>query len=177
MKVLSSTKYICAVSVVFLVATILVFSYEIVRIRNLAIETGIQEASLAQETKDLDSFVALSSTLSGLEEDNQKIESMFVRKDTMISFLEKVESLSSTTGARVKTDTLSNIEIKKSPFLAVDLSVQGSFSSVFHTLRLLEEMPYESEVKSLGLFSAGTTKGNPTPQWSAQVTMIVAILP
>ena len=167
------TKIICFIVCVLFVAVVSAVSYEYILIEKMEDETVSLQGELKSEKQSLESFTALSKTASNIKADSEKANSFFIKRDEVVTFLDRVEEVASSTGASV---SVKSVDEKKSQanqsLLAVSVQIDGSYSQVFYTLRMLEELPFQTEVRNVKLSNVSASGQKKITAWSAEVGLV-----
>lgn len=103
--------------------------------------------------------------LRDVEEDHRRVARAFLGRDDIVALLSQIEGLAQKTGASVEVTSVSDVPADEKnteafPYGSIRLSVSadGSWSSVFQTLALLEHTPYAF------WFDQVTLEGGEAPQ-------------
>lgn len=116
------------------------------------------EQTTEQEKQFLASVVATHTS----------IDSYFVTQDTIVSFIEELETLG--THAHVKADI---VRLDPGPGgrgpLTLELSLSGTYTDIAYYIALLEASPRMVSVDTLALIRGGGTKGSSANLWTAQL--------
>jgi Tfp pilus assembly protein PilO len=88
----------------------------------------------------------LKDVIAKLESQKQKIDSVFLNKDTLINFIELLESMSKASGVSLNKNSSS---ADKNPIF--DLSAEGNYNQVQNFLVLLENMPYKISLDDVSM--------------------------
>ena len=152
MKFTGTTTRFVIVAAVLLAAVAGVFFFMLVSIeRQMQKLTELQESvALAQDREQ--KLSALKATVRAVESDRMQLDSFFLQENDLVSFLETIEGLSSTTRSRIEVVSVEkgklplpvDGKVENQPiFSTIRLSIatDGSWESVFHTLSLLESLP------------------------------------
>jgi hypothetical protein len=91
--------------------------------------------------KKSDNNKILKNLISGIANERQKIDSVFLSQENIIKLVRELEANADRAGAEID---LGNINIsedgKKNP--RIHFSLKGKFNQIFHYVVLLENMPY-----------------------------------
>lgn len=91
--------------------------------------------------KKLENSNSLKVLMNEIVDEKQKIDSAFLDKESIINFIENLESISGKTGASIKIGNI-NIDNQEEKGLSLQFNLTGNFNQLFHYLILLEELPY-----------------------------------
>lgn len=90
--------------------------------------------------KKLENSNSLKTLMNEIIEEKQKIDSVFLDKESIINFIENLESIAGKTGASIKIGNINDNQEKKG--LSLQFNLTGNFNQLFHYLILLEKLPY-----------------------------------
>ena len=97
------------------------------------------------------------------------IDSYFITPNTIVSFVEEVETLGKQAHVKADITRLDSGKDGKGPLL-LELSVVGDYADVVYYLALLEASPRMVSVDRLALIRGGSTaKGTSADTWTAQI--------
>lgn len=159
MNSLKKTKniaiWLLVLNLVF-VGTYWIFSRKIAENNNqllsLAEELNIQ-LNREKQLKSLKSIVAET------EEDRKRLNSFFVSKEGIVSFISQIESIADLSGGSIEIDSVGvgPFEEEGAPkseileILSMNITSLGSWSDNFYFLNLLETMPFKVSIKRFSL--------------------------
>ena len=122
-------------------------------ISNSASELNIQVAKEKQ-------LKLSKNIIDDTEADRNKLDTFFVSRDDIVSFIQEIESLASSAGISIEINSvevndyvLAGRVSEVIEVLNLTLSTNGSWSGNFYFLNLLETMPYKIDVSRLNLQS------------------------
>ena len=90
--------------------------------------------------KKLENSNSLKALMNEIIEEKQKIDSAFLDKESIVNFIEDLESIAGKTGASIKIGNINDNQEKKG--LSFQFNLTGNFNQLFHYLILLEKLPY-----------------------------------
>jgi Tfp pilus assembly protein PilO len=90
--------------------------------------------------KKLENSNSLKTLMNEIIEEKQKIDSVFLDKESIVNFIENLESIAGKTGASIKIGNINDNQEKKG--LSLQFNLTGNFNQLFHYLILLEKLPY-----------------------------------
>lgn len=123
---------------------------------------------IAEQTHKDEYIRVLKNNIQNTEKERTRVESLFVSEDSIVSFIEKVESLGNISSATVVFRSVS-VEGEKNDRLKLDLSITGSFSEVFHFVILAEHLPFQASFDRMNILKLPKeTKGD---KWEALATL------
>ena len=141
--------------------------------------TSEKESRIALLKDKEEEIVTQKKLIDESKEMRSALEKYFVSEEDLVSFLEPFELLGPTTGTDM---TLSSVDVVTPqgdtttgmPALAISISAEGTFSSVYHLLALLEDLPYEVQIGqvSLSRIALSQTVGG-MPLWNLQTSLII----
>lgn len=151
MHISRNTKQALILTIILTIVAIVfyVWIFNNIKNTNKAISTISNEMNLA--TKKEMTLRSTKSLVKDTEANRAKIENYFVADDTIVNFIETVESMSDYTGAEVKvlSVNVSDNQIMKndvSEVLRLNLETKGTWNKVFHFLSLMEKMPFSIDI-------------------------------
>lgn len=117
----------------------------------------------------------MKSTARETETDRTKLSTYFIKEESIVDFLEIIESFEEYTGAKVRVRTIG----KNDPGvydtleqLRLNLTVDGSWDEVYHFLVLIEALPYRVVVESIQL-TASARQEDSNSKWQGVTTLTV----
>jgi len=128
------------------------------------VRADLSAAMSAEQTTDQE-----QQFLASVAGTHTSIDSYFITRDTIVSFIEELETLG--THAHVKADI-----VRLDPGsggmgpLVLELNLSGAYSDVVYYLALLEASPRMVSVDTLALIRGGNTKGSSVDVWTAQLS-------
>ncbi len=137
----------------------LVFSVKVPEARSLASDISTAK-SLEKSTSEI-----LQIT-ENTKDSRAKLASFFVSKESIVSFIEELESLAKQANVVLTMDT--PLEEKEAPLsrqasLRLNVKVNGQFSDVMYFVRLIENLPYKIFVDRVVLTSLSISTMVPLP--------------
>ncbi len=112
------------------------------------------EAARREEIKSLDNL------MKNIEGEKVLIDGHFAQSSNPVPFLDTLENLASSVGAK---NTVSAISVTKdSGSLVVEMNASGNFESFYKFMTLLETSPYGLEFMSVNM-----NKGDTSGEWTA----------
>lgn len=162
----SRTKFLAVVSLsIFLVSVIGCASFFFI--------VSKKEASYVERNEErvqnkfyMESVRTLMGSLEETADERVYLVSRIPTEDSVVNLITLIESLGKEQGVALTIDAL-NIKPVNATFetLFVNLTVKGSHESVLHTLKLLENIPYQSRVNKVQMTRIGENVDNDL--WSA----------
>jgi hypothetical protein len=110
--------------------------------------------------------------LSTLADDEARLQQYTIDKNTIVPFLETLQSAGKPYGASVSVLSVADEKTGTHGRVSLSLSIAGSFDAVMRTLGTIEYAPYDGIVKSATLSTAAT---GTTPVWNASVVYSVSV--
>jgi hypothetical protein len=170
----SHTKQILIVAATILAGTLVVFVFllnqvdkqgnKLAEYTTALSEKNAQEAAFIRVSRLVDETEAERATLSG---------AFFADESDSVSFLGEIETFASAIGLTLKTDGLDKITLPDSKQEAITMTFvySGSHDEVMNFTRLLETIPYHSQVESLRI------NRDVSGSWEGNLTLIITIKP
>lgn len=142
----------------------------------MSIEKGIAEsdklsADLAASTATEMNAKNAESLLIELSGEKSLLESAFLDDDKLVGFLEQIEGLGTTTGSKVKVLSVDSSGDKQS--YKFSISVEGTWSSTYRVLTLIEDSPIPVIVNTARLEHSG----GDTTRWQELIDFTAPHLP
>lgn len=136
-------------SVIFFALSILVFVF--VYTQTIKINQKAKDISLefGKEETRRNEIKALNNTVKSIEVERTLLDGHFAYKGNVVPFLDNLEDLASAVGA--KASIISADEAKDVSVLSINLEAEGSFSSIYKFLTLLENSQYSITIDSMDL--------------------------
>jgi hypothetical protein len=99
----------------------------------------------------LNNVRSLGALLKDIEKDTEKISATFLNSETIVKFIEELESINQKTGTNllVRVINLPNQSETKAPYF--EFQIRGSFRGLFQYLILLENVPYQITIDRVNL--------------------------
>ena len=142
----------------------LVFGY--LKLQKIEEYTKKLEQENAQQAESARSFESLTKTTSSIKEDSEKANSYFIKRDEVVKLLDTIEALGTTTKTQILIQSVTDKKnASSSALLVVGLRAVGSYTSLYHLIKLLEELPYQSEIQSIRIIKGASS-------WSADISLI-----
>jgi hypothetical protein len=125
-----------------LLSAIVFVLYRIQDLESLAQAKALEvETKQAEQTEDY----TYRGLIKNTEADRKRAEQYFVSKDQLVTYIEALEQLATSTNVFLET-TISPQTISK-----FDLKISGTYANTYRFLYLLERMPYYSSIQILNL--------------------------
>lgn len=122
-------------------------------------------------------LTALSRSIELAEADRKLLTKYLFdpREENQIRFISQIEGLRASTGAIV---TVSALSVSGNRVRA-DVTLKGSWTQLFHTLRLVEELPTRMLVNRFSVSRVNTAEGQENSDaWSGSLSLeIISLLP
>lgn len=120
--------------------------------------------------KKIQGVKLLESQIDKIKENKEKIDSVFLKEEDMIKFIEILEGLGKKTGVFVK---ISSAEIGKgSDNPRFRITTRGPFQNIFHYIVLLENLPNQIAFDNLNFIKkAGGDEKN--SEWESDIEISV----
>jgi len=99
---------------------------------------------LAVTERDYSNGRSLKMFLDNFQDERRKIDEIFLNKETLIKFIEKLEEMSEKTGASLKFSSIRvDGESGAKKGLRLQFRLTGKFSEIYRYLSLLENLPHQ----------------------------------
>lgn len=162
MKGISHTKKVFFVAVALAVASLALYGFLFWEIK-----TKTEEAVKIQEDADKDvkreeGLHLAKVSLAKNKEAIEKIDSYFIARDGVVSFIEELESLGKETGVILSIGSVSaeadpKVKDDFKETLRIRLEASGSWENLFYFLSILESLPYRAQIEQMTLSLAGAS--------------------
>lgn len=162
----TSTITIFTASLAVLSVGFFIFFLYLVYQKNSEVSLLSQELEIA--AREENSGIAMKRLLTNTNVEREKLDGYFLKSDTIVSFIESIESLSKL--AKVDT-SVNNVGIdqggSKDTFEYVSLSgtAEGSFNNLYWLLSLIESMPMKLEVSKVFVEKMPTDPKSKEAKW------------
>jgi len=173
------TKIMCGVACLFLVTLLFCSGYEYFKISEFKSDIVKLNVELGTEKSSIDSYVSLAKTASSIKDESEKINTFFIKKDEIVDFLNDIEKISNVSNASISVKSLGEKELSEDQhILNVQIHIQGSYSNVYRTMQLLENLPYYTEIQSVKLSHVEIENGakNKDNVWQSDINFNGVIL-
>jgi len=123
-------------------------------------------------------YTRMVDLLESTKEDRATLQQFFITENDTISFLATIEDAAKKNSIELKTNELAVIpgttkdSITTPPALAISFSFAGSEVSVKKFLRLLESIPYHTEIPKVTLAGSGSGE-----EWTGSAQLRLTIKP
>jgi hypothetical protein len=120
-------------------------------VERVSAESVALKESLDAKSQDAARIGMARTALASLIEDEATIDSYFVAKEDIVTFLEELEASGRAVGADVEVASVGVETVGEREQVAVSLRVEGSFDAVMRTLGTIEYGSYDGIVTSMTL--------------------------
>ncbi len=177
----SRTNFIFSLSIflaLFSCATLLFF-FHIIKNKNE--HTSNLAATLASKIAKKENATDLEKRIAEIQNTKDIIDSHFVSSAAIDSFIEYLERLGPITGAQIKVKGF-NLSPNTSNRLMLDITANGTFTSIMRTIMLLENSPYQIHIINTYLSEMtqlvrtdvkGVSKTTEVTSWQAVISFSV----
>lgn len=142
-----NTKFITIATTLFFLLGVSVFSVFFFIVTKQKAHFHEKSVERAEIQAHQDSLTALMRTLGDTENERISLRTRIVPDEDVVDILALIESLGKEQGVILTTNSLTVAPINNLfETLVINVSVEGSYQSIIHTLKLLEHLPYQSEV-------------------------------
>lgn len=169
------TKIILFVWVVIFVLMTSLFVFEFLKLKNTDKYTDSLEQEIAQKKESLQSFDSLIKMSSNIKADSEKINNFFIKRDEVVTFLDIVESLAPTTKTQISIRSVADKKTETGgALISININARGSYSNLHYLIRMLEELPYKTEIQNVRLSRDASIdeKGKSVNSWVADVIIV-----
>lgn len=135
-----------------------------------------QREELRDEGAKSEKLSALSHSIA-LAEDDRKLLAKYLfdpSEENQIRFISQMEALGTATGASV---TISSLNVSGNKVHA-EFVIKGKWSDIYHTLRLVEELPTRTEVNRFSATRGGGGGQESSDEWTGNLSLdIISLRP
>ena len=177
MKNYSKTIRLLALALIFVVIIVLLYLFLFTKIKKESELVLLLGSDIELEVLEEQRFLSIKSLVRDIEKEQEELDSRFVSDEGIVAFLEEIEELGSKTNAVVEINAVdvesasgSAEENSATESLRVSVKAKGNWSGVFHTLLLLETMPFSLSVQD-AQFSV--LSGREGQVWSGSFNLLV----
>ena len=158
---------------IFIVLTSLVV-FEFINLKNENESVQTLEQDIIQERDSLQAFEILVKSASNIKGDTEKANVFFIKRDEVVNFLDTIESLAFTTNTKVSIQSVNDKgETPNNKILSVEVHAQGTYSNLYYLLRMLENLPFQTEIQNVRLSKSGSSSdGKESFPWSADINIV-----
>lgn len=144
------TKIVASIGAAFLIASIGAYVFFFLSVSNHKKQFVAEGIARAEAKSRHESLSALMRTLEETQTDRQNLFTRILTEEDVIDLLALIESVGNEQGVELTTNSLTVAPINDTfETLVVDLDVKGSYASVVHVLKLMEQLPYQSSVTNV----------------------------
>jgi hypothetical protein len=167
MKDYRTSLYTSVIAILVLVAVSLFYAYTYAHLRDMNDATVYLESIVAARTHQAEQETELAQAITQLQTTDQDLSSYFVTGDQATAFLQTIAAYGTVSGAAMKF-TAVNYD-KADSTIAMTLRVSGTFQSVYRSLLLLENAPYQFAWNGVTLSRDPSSLKSKTVLWDANV--------
>lgn len=146
------TQLIAGIGTLFFVGcvtSLVVFVYAIEDKKNELLEKSQEEAKQEFHRKSL---TTLTEALNTSKDEREFLLARILKEEDVIEFLTLVETIGKEQGVSLTTNSLTVQPINNSfETLVVNVSVEGVYPAIMHTLKLFEHLPYQVTLTTVRL--------------------------
>lgn len=144
----------------FLGSAILLFAFAY-EIENKKSELYVKSQEEAKQELHKKSLTTLTEALDISKEEREFLLSRILKEEDVIEFLTLVETVGKEQGVSLTTNSLTVQPINSSfETLVVNISVEGAYPAIVHTLKLFERLPYQVTISTVRLEKMGDGNGS-----------------
>ncbi len=179
------TTFMLILSILAMVVSIttLILFFKIIANKNE--HTSALSRSLVDKIAMKENADTLTKKIDEVENIKKIINAHFVDSTKIDSFIDYLEKLGISASTEVKVESFDTSKTEKN-ILSVTLSVNGTFSNVINTFKLLENSPYQIDVIRISLIEqpksinkeikTGNSASAGAPEWQSSVSFNVLTL-
>lgn len=153
-----------------IVITLNIGFYLVIKSKLSDVQNRIRESRVTSEENA--ALNKLASSIDAVKSDIERLNSRLVAKDGEVLFLENIERLARSQGNTITVNDAKYEEIegqKQIQYLRIALVVDGSWSSTYSFIKLLESMPYKIEIDSV--FLNYDTQAKSSGVWNTAISL------
>lgn len=167
-------KFLFLLSLILLVASSALFFFLYREIKSTDAEAEQLAANWQTEAKRRENMKTVEQSLKKVEIEKMMLETHFAKSSDVVPYLDMIEKLARDVGAWAEV-----LEVdfpKDNVGLVVQVHAEGSFTSLYKFITLLENSPYEMEFNAMDLkkLDSGDPEAKGESAWS--VTLGVKLL-
>lgn len=135
-----------------------------------------QQEELREEATKREKLNALSRSIALAEEDRKLLAKYLFdpSEENQIRFISQMEALGASTGASV---TISSLALSGNKVHA-EFMLKGTWPEIYHTLRLVEELPTRTEVNRFSASRSASGGQENSDEWSGNLSLdIISLRP
>lgn len=131
-----------------LAITLCFYLYSVIQKQKM--ETGEILKKSALIAEKIQNLKLLESQMDGFKKDSEKIETIFLKEENVVGFLESLEKTGEDIG--VLTEIASAAINKGSKGIVFQINLKGDFEKIFQYLVLLENLPHQIVFEGLNMY-------------------------
>jgi len=156
-------------AVIFITICTIGFFYILNSVKSLNIDTASVDEQIQSEISRRNNIEALNEDLKNIAPQREMLNTHFAVDSDVVPFLDNLQALSIKAGS---PSEVSSVDLNKDDgHLEVSMKTEGSFTSIYKLLELLENSPFEIDFSSVHLdsivLSEADKKLGKTGGWSA----------
>jgi hypothetical protein len=149
----NKTKIILVVSIVLFIAMFIGNLFWYLFIHSRAVEIVNIEIAIREEQSQNHNLKNLKENIVDLEEKNKKINEIFIDKNNIVLFIEKIERMASAANVALQ---IKDVKVSEdSDYVSMVLQTNGTWPEVRNFLDIVESMPHKSQVELLRFSRTG----------------------
>jgi hypothetical protein len=156
----------------FLVISLIGYGAMYASVERVSAEAAVLKESVETKGQDAARIGMARTALVSLVEDEATIDSYFVAKEDIVTFLEELEASGRAVGADVEVASVGVETVGDREQVAVSLRVEGSFDAVMRTLGTIEYGSYDGVVTSMTLDTPARTSSG-SKLWTGIVSLTI----
>jgi hypothetical protein len=164
------TKQLFIASTVTLTITAVVAGFFFLKVENGRKKLEEQTRVLTENNAKEFSYIKLKKLVTETEKERNQLAGLFFKNEgESIAFLGEAEAVAKNLGLTLKTEALDKVAKDKGEAVRIIFSYEGPEASVLKFSKLMELVPYHSEIDSLELRQVGGGK------WRGRLSMLITI--
>ncbi len=159
---LKKTHSVVTVTLLLLLVLIIGYVYFLFIIFKINNEQRILGKEVQLQVKKDEHFRAIKKILADTRSERLELNTRFVSKEGVVSFIEKIESLSSVAGASVDIQSVNIIDAKSKAgyeWLELSVDVSGTWDEVYYLISLVEHLPMAASLFDVRIVYSNTDDG------------------
>ena len=164
MKRQSTSKFRFAFPLLLAAVSILSYVWFFYLVKSTSEKSSALRDSIELANRKETRILSTKNILITTEKERAKLDNYFIEESSVVSFIERLESLGRLSGAKI-TLTSVDTDKKRKNVLRVDLKASGKFENVYYLLSLIEALPFEINVNRF-VMGKGTEPAGRRTGWN-----------
>jgi len=145
-----NTILILILSTIVSIVVICIFIFIIKVIENKNTHILVTLATYQSKLKEKENIITFNKQVNEIKSLQDSINSYFVDPNTIDTFVNSLEEISSVTGASVSVKSIETSQVNKNT-ISFSLLIDGTFDQVAKTITFLENIPYQINITKVYL--------------------------